>query len=69
MSNIKIHNISPSGSELFHDSESYLNELTDNEMGSIEGGTTISYTVTVTRTVSVTWTHTRTVPNPKTRWF
>jgi hypothetical protein len=38
MSNIKIHNISPSGSELFRDSESYLSELKDNEVDGIEGG-------------------------------
>jgi hypothetical protein len=56
MSSIKIHNLSPSGSELFSDSESYLNELTDNEMGGIEGGTSVSATVTVTVSYSWSWT-------------
>ena len=38
MAAIKITELHPAGSELFQDSESFLNELTDDEMGSIEGG-------------------------------
>jgi hypothetical protein len=38
MSNITISELRPAGSELFQDSESFLNELTDREMLEIEGG-------------------------------
>ncbi|MBD2002731.1 MULTISPECIES: hypothetical protein [Cyanophyceae] len=39
MATIKITNLHPTGSELFHDSESYLNELTDDELNLPGGGT------------------------------
>lgn len=38
MVSIKISNLYPSGSELFKDSESFMTELVDNELGSINGG-------------------------------
>ncbi|AOY84126.1 hypothetical protein BJP36_33590 [Moorena producens JHB] len=39
MSNIKISELRSAGSELFHDSESFLNELTDEqEIDSVLGG-------------------------------
>ncbi|WP_414570465.1 hypothetical protein [Nostoc sp. CCY 9925] len=56
MATIKIHDLSPAGSELFQDSESFLNELTDEELG-VNGGLRIA-SVTVTVTVTWTWTWT-----------
>ena len=38
MASIKISELRPAGSELFQDSESFLNELSDREIGGIEGG-------------------------------
>ncbi len=38
MASIKISNLYPAGSELFKDSESFMTELVDNELGSINGG-------------------------------
>jgi len=38
MAIIKISELRPAGSELFQDSESFLNELTEREVGGIEGG-------------------------------
>lgn len=38
MANIIISELRPAGSELFQDSESFLNELTDQEMVGIAGG-------------------------------
>ncbi|WP_193193984.1 hypothetical protein [Nostoc sp. MG11] len=66
MANIKIHNLRPAGSELFNDSESFLNELTEGEITTVEGGLvslTLTYSVTVTRTYSYSWTRTRTFPS------
>ncbi|BAY76950.1 hypothetical protein NSTC745_06970 [Nostoc sp. DSM 114161] len=56
MATIKIHDLSPAGSELFQDSESFLNELTDEELG-VNGGLRVA-SVTVTVTVTWTWTWT-----------
>jgi hypothetical protein len=39
MATIKIVDLSPVGSEFFADSESYLNELTDDELNMTQGGT------------------------------
>ncbi|MBC1236968.1 hypothetical protein VF14_33345 [Nostoc linckia z18] len=58
MATIKIHDLSPAGSDLFQDSESFLNELTDEELG-VHGGralASVSISVTVTVTYSWTWT-------------
>lgn len=41
MASIKISNLCPAGSELFKDSESFMTELVDSELGSINGGTGI----------------------------
>ncbi|MUG94307.1 hypothetical protein F7734_18750 [Scytonema sp. UIC 10036] len=38
MASIEISNLHPVGSNLFNDSESYLNELSDREMLGLEGG-------------------------------
>ncbi|MBC1236967.1 hypothetical protein VF14_33350 [Nostoc linckia z18] len=60
MATIKIHDLSPAGSELFQDSESFLNELTDAELG-VHGGLraeSVSVTVSVTLTVTYSWSWT-----------
>ncbi|PHJ66952.1 hypothetical protein VF14_33340 [Nostoc linckia z18] len=56
MATIKINNLSPVGSELFQDSESFLNELTDTELAT-RGGL-LSITLPLTPTLSLTWTYT-----------
>ncbi|MEB3181908.1 MAG: hypothetical protein VKL59_23170 [Nostocaceae cyanobacterium] len=38
MAFIKIHELRPAGAELFQDSESYLNELNDQELSATFGG-------------------------------
>ncbi|WP_017314966.1 hypothetical protein [Mastigocladopsis repens] len=38
MANIKISELRPAGAELFQDSESFLNELNDQEMSVFGGG-------------------------------
>jgi hypothetical protein len=38
MANIKISDLNPAGSDLLRDSESYMNELGDGELGTINGG-------------------------------
>jgi hypothetical protein len=38
MTTIKISDLHPTGSDLFHDSESYLNELTDDQLDLTHGG-------------------------------
>jgi len=43
MAKIKITDLSPTGSKLFHDSESFLDELSDGEIGSIKGGDVFNY--------------------------
>ncbi|BAZ13513.1 hypothetical protein NIES4071_53520 [Calothrix sp. NIES-4071] len=35
---VKVNQLHPVGSELFNDSESYLNELTENEVREVQGG-------------------------------
>jgi len=41
MATIKIADLNAVGSEFFTDSESYLNELTDDELNMTQGGLTI----------------------------
>ncbi|NJM71154.1 MAG: hypothetical protein HC862_13520 [Scytonema sp. RU_4_4] len=41
MANIEINNLHPAGSELFQDSESFLNELSDRQMWGVQGGLTL----------------------------
>lgn len=38
MSTINISDLCPTGSELFSDSESFMNDLVDGEIGAIQGG-------------------------------
>ena len=38
MANIKITEVTPSGSDLFADSESYLTELSETELNNTKGG-------------------------------
>ena len=40
MASIKISELHPAGSDLFSDSESYMNELSEGEIGGIQGGMT-----------------------------
>ncbi len=46
MASIKISELRPAGSELFQDSESFLQELGAQEMG-IAGGATVAATITL----------------------
>jgi hypothetical protein len=60
MANIKISDLSPAGSGFFQDSESFLGDLTEDELG-IRGGlnnAVASVSITVTLTVSWTWSWT-----------
>lgn len=61
MASIKVHDLNPvAGAELFRDSESFLNELTDEELG-VQGGrqaSTFSFTISITYSYSVSWTRT-----------
>ncbi|KYC38061.1 hypothetical protein WA1_37540 [Scytonema hofmannii PCC 7110] len=41
MANIEIQNLQLAGSELFQDSESFLNEMSDSEIWSVQGGLTL----------------------------
>ena len=41
MASIKIDNLQPAGSDLFNDSESYLNELNNQELDFVNGGSII----------------------------
>jgi hypothetical protein len=56
MSVIKIKDLGAPGSVLFSDSETYLNELTEDELSASGGLQSVTVTVTVTVTVSWTWT-------------
>ena len=42
MAEIQLSNLNPAGSELFQDSESYISELNEQEMGSVVGGFTFN---------------------------
>ncbi|MEH2072418.1 MAG: bacteriocin [Nostoc sp.] len=56
MANIKLHDLSPAGSELFQDSESFLNELNTEELNNVNGGLfgiTITITITITLTITL----------------
>ena len=56
MAKINVSNLNPVGSDLFFDSENYISELSDNELGTINGGFSLSCTVTVTERVNETVT-------------
>jgi hypothetical protein len=58
MATIKISDLHSVGSELFMDSESYLNELTNEELNMAHGGSTplcISYSIGFTVGVTVSY--------------
>lgn len=63
MASIKIDNLGPAGSDMFKDSESFLNELTEDKLG-VSGGARATLTVTISLSVSLSyslsWTRTRT---------
>ena len=52
MAEIKLSNLNPAGSELLQDSESFLNELNEQEMGDIVGGSIRFRLVNITGTVA-----------------
>ena len=52
MAEIKLSNLNPAGSELLQDSESFLNELNEQEMGDIVGGSRSFTIVNITGTVA-----------------
>ncbi|MEQ9234320.1 hypothetical protein [Coleofasciculus sp. E2-BRE-01] len=45
MASIKITSLNMTGSDLFIDSESYLNELTDEDMNKTKGGIIITFAI------------------------
>jgi len=51
MATIKINNLNTAGSDLFNDSESFLNELTEQEVNMTNGG--ISPVIVISVSVSV----------------
>lgn len=55
MARIKLNDLSPIGSELFQDSESFLNELSSEELIGVQGGF-LSITLTITVTITITFT-------------
>lgn len=52
MFTIKISDLSPAGSELFSDSESYMTELTDDDLMIVNGGGTPIVSITITARLS-----------------
>jgi hypothetical protein len=55
MATIKIADLSPVGSEFFADCESYLNELTDDELNMTQGGSTPFCLVTLVTAAVVSY--------------
>jgi hypothetical protein len=53
VSTIRIDHLSPAGTELFQDSESYLNELTHEETGITGGDAQAIFISVVTKTIGV----------------
>ena len=54
MAKINVSNLHPVGSDLFFDSENYISELSDNELGTINGGIATPPTVTQPLTQTAT---------------
>ena len=54
MAVIKISELSPAGSELFQDSESFLNDLSEREVGAIEGARGFVFSAGVSAAISIT---------------
>jgi hypothetical protein len=46
MAKIKISELNPAGAELFQDSENFLEELSDRELGFVGGGVNVNSVVT-----------------------
>jgi len=65
MAKINVSNLNPVGSDLFFDSENYISELSDNELGTINGGIAAS-SVPPTVTPSVPPSVPPPVPQPLT---
>ena len=69
MATIKISNLHPTGTELFSDSESYMNELDDGELVNVNGGfSTPICTVPISITIPVipiTTEYTITITTPR----
>jgi hypothetical protein len=56
MSTINISDLHPAGSNLFSDSESYMNELGDSQLDMINGGATpATATIGIVSFISATW--------------
>jgi hypothetical protein len=53
MASITISNLGTAGSALFVDSESYLNELTDEEKNETQGGTSVIFTPLIPFTMTL----------------
>ncbi|MEH1944193.1 MAG: hypothetical protein V7L01_28810 [Nostoc sp.] len=51
MATINISDLRPTGSELFSDSEGYMDDLVDSEIGAIQGGSLILVRVTIGITI------------------
>jgi len=54
MASIKISDLRPAGANLFSDSESYLNDLSEEELGINGGMTPTTIVITIAITVAVT---------------
>ena len=75
MASIKISNLYSVGSELFKDSESFMAELVDSELGSINGGVgtlpyspyCLPYSPRCNPTLPIDRVHTLPVPTPLTK--
>ena len=53
MTTINISDLHPTGTELFSDSESYMNELGDSEISNIQGGLTTPVCASITVSILV----------------
>ncbi|WP_017318970.1 hypothetical protein [Mastigocladopsis repens] len=53
MANIKLNDLRPVGSDFFADNESYLNELTDNELGVTGGIITLDSVASLASALSI----------------
>ena len=56
MANITISDLRPAGADLFSDSESYMHDLTDNELNVTQGGLSLPCVIIITITITTTLT-------------
>ena len=56
MALIKINNLQPAGTDLFNDSENYLNELSNQELELVNGGKSIISSITIPIIITITIT-------------